>query len=168
MTSPPPATAHYLRNAASGLVVRDGHVLLVRGTWHGSEAEIHWLPGGGQEPGETLAACAEREVLEETGVRVKAGPMLVLRERIAGNHPGIPAETGHHRVEAVFWCDILHQPARLGGDNHDDAQTGVDWIPLEKVHRLRMAPPFLQAMLPDLAARAAAGRAHAFYAGDVE
>ncbi|MFQ6197106.1 NUDIX domain-containing protein [Streptomyces sp. NPDC000405] len=63
----------YLRNAASGLVVRDNHVLLARGTWPDPNSETYWLPGGGQQPGETLAACAEREVHEETGVRVKAG-----------------------------------------------------------------------------------------------
>ncbi|MEV5506640.1 NUDIX domain-containing protein [Streptomyces orinoci] len=113
-----PSNGTYLRNAASALAVRDEHVLLARGTWPDPHIQTYWLPGGGQQPGETLAACAEREVLEETGVRVKAGPMLILREHIAGNHPDspitIPSETGHHRVEAVFWCDILHEsrPAR--------------------------------------------------------
>ncbi|MEU1311006.1 NUDIX domain-containing protein [Streptomyces cinnamoneus] len=170
MTTQQPTDGFYLRNAASGLVVRDGHVLMVRGTWPDPNAENYWLPGGGQQPGETLAACAEREVLEETGVRVTAGQMLLLREHIAGNHPdsNIPAETGHHRVEAIFWCEILHEPDTLGGTQHDDPQTGIEWVPLDKVASLSMIPPFLQALLPGLAAQAAAGTAHAFYAGDVE
>ncbi|WP_116209310.1 NUDIX domain-containing protein [Streptomyces olivoreticuli] len=170
MTTQQPADGFYLRNAASGLVVRDGLVLLARGTWPDPNVENYWLPGGGQQPGETLAACAEREVLEETGVRVTAGQMLLLREHIPGNHPesNIPPETGHHRVEAVFWCEILHEPAALGGTNHDDDQTGIEWVPLDKVASLSMIPPFLQRLLPGLAVQAAAGMAHAFYAGDVE
>ncbi|WP_374282800.1 NUDIX domain-containing protein [Streptomyces sp. UNOB3_S3] len=74
------------------------------GTW--------WLPGGGQQAGETLAACAEREVFEETGVRVKAEGLVVVREYIQGNHP-----EGHrmlsgagHRVDAMFRCRILQEP----------------------------------------------------------
>ncbi|MFQ6200666.1 NUDIX domain-containing protein, partial [Streptomyces sp. NPDC000405] len=31
-----------------------------------------WISSRQRQPGETLAACAEREVLEETGVRVAA------------------------------------------------------------------------------------------------
>ncbi|MFF4410165.1 NUDIX domain-containing protein [Streptomyces sp. NPDC001404] len=144
MTTTPPTNGFYLRTAASGLVVRDGHVLLARGTWPDPNTENYWLPGGGQQPGETLAACAEREVLEETGVRVTAGQLLVLREHIAGNHPEstIPPETGHHRVEAVFWCEILHEPDTLGGTHHDDDQTGIESI--DKVASLSMIPPFLQ------------------------
>ncbi|MCF3103065.1 NUDIX domain-containing protein [Streptomyces roseoverticillatus] len=88
MTTQQPADGFYLRNAASGLVVRDGHALLVRGTWPDPGSETYWLPGGGQQPGETLAACAEREVLEETGVRVTAGqnPELATRATAGTAH----------------------------------------------------------------------------------
>ncbi|MEU2872756.1 NUDIX domain-containing protein [Streptomyces olivoreticuli] len=170
MSTQQPPNGMYLRNAACGLVVRDNRVLLARGTWPDPNIETYWLPGGGQQPGETLAACAEREVLEETGVRVEAGPLLVLREHIAGNHPGsnIPFETGHHRVEAIFWCTALDIPGTLGGSLHDDVQTGVDWVPLETVPSLPMIPPFLQRRLPELAAQAAAGNIQALYAGDIE
>jgi ADP-ribose pyrophosphatase len=60
------------RAAVGALVVRRGQVLLVRrrdppnaGQWA--------VPGGRIRLGETLQAAAEREVLEETGVRVRAG-----------------------------------------------------------------------------------------------
>ena len=56
----------------SGLIVRDGRVLLVR---RGKEPfKGYWsLPGGGIEPGETLAEAVRREVLEETALEVEVG-----------------------------------------------------------------------------------------------
>ncbi|WSF36976.1 NUDIX domain-containing protein [Streptomyces sp. NBC_01351] len=54
-----------IRTAATGLVVRDGPVLLVKGNWPQPDT---WLPpGGGQKLGEPLYRAVEREVLEETG-----------------------------------------------------------------------------------------------------
>jgi 8-oxo-dGTP diphosphatase len=64
------------RLAVGAVVFReDGAVLLVQrgrppreGTWS--------LPGGKVEPGETLAGAIEREMREETGLHVHAGPVV--------------------------------------------------------------------------------------------
>lgn len=63
------------RVAVGALVMRDGRILVVeRGK---QPAEGIWaLPGGSVELGETLAEAAEREVLEETGVVVRAGAVV--------------------------------------------------------------------------------------------
>jgi 8-oxo-dGTP pyrophosphatase MutT (NUDIX family) len=50
--------------AGGGVVVRDGAVMLL---WRNNGAVR--LPKGHVEPDETLAACALREVREETGLR---------------------------------------------------------------------------------------------------
>ncbi len=66
-----------LRAATLGVraVVRDddGRVLLVRHTY----LPGWYLPGGGVDPGETVAAAARREVAEETGVATLGEPRLV-------------------------------------------------------------------------------------------
>ncbi len=58
------------------LIVRDGRVLL--GKRAGSHGAGTWAPPGGHlDVGESIAACAAREVLEETGLVVeetRAGP----------------------------------------------------------------------------------------------
>ncbi|MCK6479415.1 MAG: NUDIX domain-containing protein [Planctomycetaceae bacterium] len=57
----------------AAVILREGRVL-VRRRPRGSHLEGAWeFPGGKRRPGERGRACAEREVLEETGLRVRAG-----------------------------------------------------------------------------------------------
>ena len=90
--------------ARAAVFDRDGRVFLVKHSylrgWH--------LPGGGVEPGETLAEAARREVQEETGLRL-TGPlelhgMFFNRQAsrrdhvavfIARSFEGSPAAPGH-------------------------------------------------------------------------
>jgi 8-oxo-dGTP diphosphatase len=57
-----------------GAVVHDaaGRLLLIQ-RGHAPHAGLWSLPGGRVEPGETAEEAVEREVLEETGLRVRAG-----------------------------------------------------------------------------------------------
>jgi 8-oxo-dGTP diphosphatase len=67
-----PAPGAWPRVGVAAVVQRHGRVLVGRrvGAAHGRG---HWqLPGGHLEPFEHPFACAEREVLEETGLRVRA------------------------------------------------------------------------------------------------
>lgn len=57
-------------------VEREGHVLVVRRA-PGRKLEGKWeFPGGKVEPGEGERAALEREMLEELGVRGKAGGLV--------------------------------------------------------------------------------------------
>lgn len=64
--SAPPANS--LVPAASAVVVDDdGRILLARRR----DNQLWTIPGGGMEPGETIAQTAVREVKEETGIDVE-------------------------------------------------------------------------------------------------
>jgi 8-oxo-dGTP diphosphatase len=54
------------------IVVREGKVLLVKRAANPSRG-LWAIPGGSLELGETLQRGAEREILEETGIRIRAG-----------------------------------------------------------------------------------------------
>jgi 8-oxo-dGTP diphosphatase len=56
----------------SGLLIRDGHVLLVRCMYPEQPQPLWVLPGGRQEAGETIEEAVTREFLEETSLRVRA------------------------------------------------------------------------------------------------
>lgn len=54
------------------MVFHEGRVLLVRRNRPPNAGQ--WaIPGGGVHHGESLAEAAEREMLEETGIRIRAG-----------------------------------------------------------------------------------------------
>ena len=58
----------HLRHASRGILVKDGKVLL----GYESNNDIYMIPGGGVEGEESYSACCERELLEETGIKIKA------------------------------------------------------------------------------------------------
>lgn len=92
---------------ASGLIVQDGKVLLIR---RGKEPyKDHWsLPGGGVERGERIRETVKREVLEETGLEVDVGLVAGYREEIIG-----PDE---HYLVIAFHCTVTGGNLRAGDD----------------------------------------------------
>jgi 8-oxo-dGTP diphosphatase len=87
---PPDPAPALPRVPCVGAVVHDaaGRLLLIR-RGHEPSRGLWSLPGGRVEPGESPAAAVEREILEETGLAVRAGA-TVGRIRIPG--PGVVFE----------------------------------------------------------------------------
>lgn len=69
------------RISAGVLAMRGQSILLVR-HYRPGKHDFWAGPGGGVEGAEELAATAEREALEETGLVVRAGPMAYIDELI--------------------------------------------------------------------------------------
>jgi (d)CTP diphosphatase len=65
-----------LLDVTAAVIVRDGRLLIAR-RGHGHRHAGRWeLPGGKVKPGESLAACLERELAEELGIAARAGATL--------------------------------------------------------------------------------------------
>lgn len=69
------------RMVASGAMLfadTAGRTLLVRQSYRGGESTVWGVPGGGLEEGETPAQAARREALEEIGLDVEPGRLVML------------------------------------------------------------------------------------------
>ena len=106
------------------MIVRAGRVLLGRRKGAHGAGTYAWC-GGHLEFGETLEACAIREVREETGLVVRSLKLLCVSNIIAYNkhyidfefltevEPGDPQVLEPDRIEGWRWYDLDDLPSPL-------------------------------------------------------
>ena len=129
-----------IRISAKALVIRDGRMLAIR--MRDPDSDFFIMPGGGQIPGEPLPAAAEREVAEETGLRVRAGDAVFVIEGAEGEP--------HHRVDIVFRCELAGESDAVC--HPDRNQVGCEWLDIRALNRLPLYPSRLRRPIMDLCA----------------
>jgi 8-oxo-dGTP diphosphatase len=117
--------------AVGGVLLREGargaEVLLIRrgrppavGSWT--------FPGGRVRRGEVLEAAVARELLEETALPVRAGPLLEVFEIIGD---------AHHYVVLDYLVELAPSVAVVEARPGDDAAE-VRWQPVERLDELHV------------------------------
>ncbi|MFF0413127.1 NUDIX domain-containing protein [Kitasatospora sp. NPDC004745] len=94
----------------------DGRILLVRSF----NREPWGCPGGVIDPGETPEQAAERELLEETGLRLSAGRLLHIAWA-SGDGSDLPNMPGVQFYFDLGTVPLPHPPLRLQPDEIRDA-----------------------------------------------
>jgi ADP-ribose pyrophosphatase YjhB (NUDIX family) len=152
-----------IRNSAKALIIVDGHILATKNL--DFEGVYYILPGGGQQPGETLTAALERECREELSVDVSVGGLVCIREYIGRHHEFADTDAEVHRIEFMFACALKDGAVVGDGDLPDDSQVGAEWLPLDRLGTYRFYPKTLGATLAEYGAYGN-GR-HPVYLGDI-
>lgn len=122
---------------------QDGALLLVR--HEKPDLGTYWvLPGGRLEPMETIPACAEREVREETGLRGRFIGVLYVSEFM---------REGRHTVDVTARVEVSPgEAAELGSDpeveeGSEPTLREVRWVGLEELREVELLPAWIKSRL---------------------
>ena len=118
----------------TGLVIKDGKILIVqRDEEICPDAHLKWeLPGGKIDFGETPQESVEREIQEETGIKVRAKNLLPRVQVSYWNYPWGRQQT----LVFCFECDYIEE-LTYTGDHHVKA---VSWVSTEELGNLQTIP----------------------------
>jgi len=112
------------------------------------------LPGGGQNQFETLEEALVREVLEETGYQIKAGPLVAVVEEICDNEELRRTYFDYtHRLLHIFMAVLTDEPKRAVKEPDWQQQSSV-WIPAAEADALTFRPANLTGKITSLTAGA--------------
>jgi 8-oxo-dGTP diphosphatase len=107
---------------ATGILIRDGRLLMVA-SQYANHAEPLWnLPGGRQHPSELLSETVVREFLEETGLNVEVQKLAYVSESYDGDQ---------HFLNVTWVVTSSFDFAR--GDKAVDHVVAVEWVAVEEV-----------------------------------
>jgi 8-oxo-dGTP diphosphatase len=116
-----------------GLLVKGRQVLLVGNDF--GDGTLRWgLPGGNLDPGEAFEEAVVREVLEETGLVVRAVQLRYITEHIGSS---------------IYWLTFTYEVEELGGElgvfqDPDKVIRSVRWVPFDELPNLISDPSILE------------------------
>lgn len=112
---------------ATGLLVREGRLLMVASRYANHPDPLWNLPGGRQLPGELLSETVVREVFEETGLRVEPREVAYVSESYDG-------DTHFLNVTFVVALVTLSEASNASEvEGRLDHTVEVAWVPLAAV-----------------------------------
>src|SRR5215212_3628750 len=124
----------------AAVVPRDGALLLVR--HQKPDRDPYWvLPGGRLEPGEKIPECAEREILEETGLSARFSGVLYVSEFL---------REGRHTVDVtVRMTPEGGREAVLGSDpevapGSEPTLRELRWVTVDELREIELLPPWIR------------------------
>lgn len=138
-----------IRNGAKAVVVHQGKILVTRCRTRNNEV-YYELPGGGQNPYETMEEAAVREVLEETGYRARLTGLLAVAEEIyedARLREKYPDHT--HRILHIFLAELADENP-IACSETDWQQEACVWLSPDEANEVVFRPKQLTGQIAGL------------------
>lgn len=125
-----------LRVRANGILMRDDKILLVKINSPTTEQPFWMPPGGGVDYGEHLRKAVEREMLEETGLTVKAEELVLVSEYL---------KKPWHAVEFYFICTEENRLKAVLGDDPEllkehQMLEDIAWFTIDELQNIEFKP----------------------------
>lgn len=126
------------RASGRAVVIKEDKILLMKY----KNGQYYNFPGGGVNEGETLAECAKREVLEESGITVVVNNMLFTLE-VETKRYGL---SGDPHISVFFSCTVdENKPTTIPiepDSSPDDPSifSVAEWVPINKLKDINFLP----------------------------
>ena len=123
-----------------GVMIHNNFILLCRNVKNG----YHFLPGGHVEFGEPASAALAREFIEECGLPVAVGDLLLTHEHLYARKSG-----PRHEVNVVFHVEHLGAdeagtPVRVVSK---EPKIEFEWIALSELGKIELRPTTMRQWL---------------------
>lgn len=133
-----------MRITVKAIIFKDGKVLLVKHVHPKKGFEWWAFPGGGMKGKETIFETVEREVWEETGLKVRAGEVRFLRQYI-------DEEDGANNLELFVTSSIIKGKETIenikGKGEDENYIKKLDYFSEEKLKEIKVLPNSLKSKL---------------------
>lgn len=119
-----------------GILIENGKVLCILSQY--KEGKFYLFPGGGVEYGESIEECVMREVLEETGIKVKIKKLVYINDRLKERKTNTRVLNLFFTVERVDKKESEKETRDDGGKIKK-----VEWIDLNKFEKIDFRPKLI-------------------------
>lgn len=136
-----------IRNTVRAIIIRDGHILLQK-KQDALKGVRYTLPGGAQNPGETLLEALHRECQEELGTEIITSEILHLADFF--KQKSLPEPYLQHQLEILFHCQIADSYTPKNGPKPDKHQIAIEWITIDELSQIPLLPAILKEILTKL------------------
>ncbi|MBO4927220.1 MAG: NUDIX hydrolase [Clostridiales bacterium] len=135
----------YFRLRAGALPMHDGKILFVKC----SVSDYYYVMGGAIQLCETSKDCIEREIVEETGVAVKAGRLALVTENFFTGAGGSIDTYDCHTIEFYYLMELSDEQAASCKSSTDENEE-LAWLPISDIQSYNIKPAFVKERLDEI------------------